>query len=975
MTTQLSAGTAMADGGHVQAFERRQYAGASARRLMERDEWQDEFTAAFVGLLPPSALIIEGEPGLGKTALLNAACHLAMEAGHEVLRARGTELESDAPFGVVRQLLQPVQTKLSPNDRTLWVHLSSESVTGNRHLIPFEDIDDLYLSLSNLAARQPLVVAIDDLHWCDIESLGWVQHLVRRLRPGRLSFIGTSLSRVAGTALGAVDTIIAEPSTRLISLRPLTAESVAELIRHHLGVDPEASFVASCRRITGGNPFLLHSLLTALEQQGIRSEVSEEALSALSPPPVARAILRRLNGLPTEAQALVQAAAVLGDGSDHRLVAELAGVCASMGDEITNSLANAHLLRKSRLVSFVHPLERSTVYGEIDPVRRSRAHAEAARLLNDHNAPLEHVAHHLLLSESSDDEWSAQLLEQAAHLYAQRGQFHLAEDCMSRALDESSDFSARARRLAAFSSIQAALGRPSALGLLREAADLGADPVALADATYRCLKAFAHELYPTETVATLRYLEAHLGNDNDDLRIWIEIVLATWGPPSDTGVVDTTAVESALAKKRLERSRQDRMAVAHLSHLYSLGFQQLDGDYVADLAEQAIDPSDLQPEDCTCVIVTARALATLARAGRFEAVDRLGQVMQDAALSDDHATSVAEFSTVLAFSHFLQGNLDEAEVECRRALAAAEGRSWVSRPMSLAVLAASLMEEGRTMEAATILKSAPPSSAARTYIELWPLEQRAALKALDGRTTEALEDALTVKEGAEALGVSNPAVTSWRSTASSLLGRLGRSTEARDLARENLKLARAFGAPHSLGDALRTAAEVGHPAERIALLEEAVDVLKRSGASLQLAKATIDLGAALSSEGRHAEALRSLRRGADLAFHCRAQPLVDRASRELRAAGARPRRLALMGSDALTPAERRVAKLAAEGLINARIAETLFVSEKTVEGHLTRVYHKLGTQSRADLREILKPASDTASNSRIPRADIDRRAG
>ena len=959
---------------HVHAFERRQSTGTSARRLMERDEWQDEFAAALVGLLPPSAVIIEGEPGLGKTALLNAACHLAMEAGHEVLRARGGVLESEAPFGVVRQLLQPVQAKLAPNERKLWMHLSSEPGNDNRPPIPFEAIHDLYLSLSHLASVQPLLVAIDDLHWSDIESLGWVQHLVRRLEPGRLSFIGTSLCRVAGTALSPVDNIIAEPSTRVISLRPLSATSVTELIRHHLGAEPEASLVATCFRITGGNPFLLHSLLTAVQQRGTLPEVSEAALSALSPPPVARAILRRLGGLPTEAHAFVQAAAVLGDGSDHRVVAELAGVGASMGNDIANSLAEAHLLRKGRLLSFVYPLERSTVYGEIDPVRRARAHAEAARLLDDHDAPLDHVARHLLLSEPTGDEWSAQLLERAAHLHVQRGQLEPAEDCLSRALDESSDSSARPRRLLALSSIQAGIGRPGALALLREAADLGADPVALADATYRCLKAFAQELYPAETVATLRYLAAHLGEDNDDLRIWIEIVLATWGPPSNTGVIGTTVVESALAKRRIERSRHDRMAVAHLSHVYSLTPEQLNADYVADLAEQALDPSDFQPEDGTSVVVTARALVTLARAGRFEVVDRLGQVMQDAALSHGHATSVAEFSTVLAYSHLLQGNLDEAGVECRRALAAAEGSSWASRPMTIGLLAASLIEEGRWMEAETALKELPPNSAARTYLELLPLERRVQLKALDGCTSEALEDALMVKESAEAFGVANPAVTSWRSAASSLLGQLGRLTEARELASENLELARAFGAPHSLGNALRTAAEVGEPAERVALLEEAVDVLKRSGASLECAKAAIDLGAALTSEGRQDEALRSLRRGADLAFHCRAQPLVDRASRELRAAGARPRRLALMGSDALTPAERRVATLAAEGLINAQIAETLFVSEKTVEGHLTRVYHKLGKQSRADLREILKPASDTARRSRTLDADIDRRA-
>ena len=475
-------------------------------------------------------------------------------------------------------------------------------------------------------------------------------------------------------------------------------------------------------------------------------------------------------------------------------------------------------------------------------------------------------------------------------------------------------------------------------------------------------------------MATLRYLAAHLGEDNDDLRIWIEVVLATWGPSSTTGLIDTTVVESALAKTRMERSRHDRMAVAHLSHVYSLAPDQRTAAYVGDLAEQAIDPSDFQPEDGTSVVVTARALVTLARAGRFEVVDRLGQAMQDAAQSDGHAKAVAEFSTVLAYSHLLQGNLDEAEVECRRALALTESGSWASRPMAIGLLAASLMEQGRWVDAATALKDLTPNSTPGTYVELLPLEQRARLKALEGRTSEALEDALMVKECAEAFGVSNPAVTSWRSAASSLLGELGRFTEARDLAGENVDLARAFGAPHSLGNALRTAAEVGDPTVRIALLEEAVDVLKRSGASLECAKAAIDLGAALTSEGRQDDALRNLRRGADLAFHCRAQPLVDRASRELRAAGARPRRLALMGSDALTPAERRVAELAAEGLINAQIAETLFVSEKTVEGHLTRVYHKLGKQSRADLREILKPASETAPKRRLPDAKVDRRA-
>jgi DNA-binding CsgD family transcriptional regulator len=302
-----------------------------------------------------------------------------------------------------------------------------------------------------------------------------------------------------------------------------------------------------------------------------------------------------------------------------------------------------------------------------------------------------------------------------------------------------------------------------------------------------------------------------------------------------------------------------------------------------------------------------------------------------------------------------------------------EGASWASRSLAIGVLSASLIEEGRVIEAATVLKLVPPSPAVLTYVELFPLEQRAKLKIFNEHPNDALEDALLVKECAEELGVVNPAVTAWRSIAASSLHQVGRLAEARELAIENLELARTFGTPRVLGEALRTAAEVGRQAERITLLQEAVDILKHSAVVLEYAKASIDLGAAYGGEGQQDEALRNLRRGADIAFHCRAQPLVDRASKELRAAGARPRRLALMGYEALTPAERRVAKLAADGLINSQIAKLLFVSEKTVEGHLTRVYHKLGMQSRTELREFLKATSDKETERRSTEGQLDRR--
>jgi DNA-binding CsgD family transcriptional regulator/tetratricopeptide (TPR) repeat protein len=943
-------------------FDRRQQTNQLTRRLMERDEWQDELAASFAGLLPPSAVIIEGEPGLGKTAFLNAACHVAREAGHDVLYARGGAVEAESPFGIVRQLFQPVEATLSPSEREMCANVTT-SLSDVGRPIPFEVIHDLYLNLAHFASSRPIVIAIDDLQWSDYESLVWVQYVARRLESGRISFIGTSTCRVAGTALAAVDNIIAEPSTRVFSLRPLSVDSVTKLVGRQLNVDSEESFARACHTITGGNPFLLHSLLSALEREGFGPDVSVESLATLSPPPVARAILRRLGGLPEEAHALMQAAAILGDESDHRVVAALAGVDASLGSDMANALAEVYLLRRDRPLSFVHPLERSTVYGEIDPVRRARAHAEAARLLDDHGAALDQVAHHLLLAEPTADEWSAELLERAALVHAKEGRYEFAVRCLARSLDESPDASTRSRRLLELSSAEAAMGRPTALDHLREAAELGVDPIELADATYRCLRAFAQESYPPETVATLRHLEAQLGEGHVDLRIWIEIVLSTWDQQPPALPASTPAIESVLLRKPTERTRLDRLALAHLAYVKTFASDQATAEYVADLAEQAVGAVDLQLDDCTSIVVAARAVASLVRAGRFEVADRLGLLAQTAAVRDDQQTAVAEFSTVLAYSHFLQGNLDEAEIECRRSLAAMEGRSWASRPMSLGVLAATFIEEGRSREAASVLKDTLPNSLPRSIAELLALEQRAKLKMLEGRIDEALKDLQLAEQGAEALGVRNPAVTSWRCVAATALCGAERTTEARDLARENLELARAFGAPWALGMALRTAAEVGDPLDRLELLTEAVGVLEPAGASLECAKATIDLGSVLINKGRQDEALSTLRRGADGAFRCRAQPLADRAARELRAAGARPRRLALMGSDALTPAERRVAELAAGGMINARIAEALFVSEKTVEGHLTRVYQKLGRRSRTNLREVFKPLPEIASSS------------
>jgi DNA-binding NarL/FixJ family response regulator len=181
---------------------------------------------------------------------------------------------------------------------------------------------------------------------------------------------------------------------------------------------------------------------------------------------------------------------------------------------------------------------------------------------------------------------------------------------------------------------------------------------------------------------------------------------------------------------------------------------------------------------------------------------------------------------------------------------------------------------------------------------------------------------------------------------------MGRRDEAIELAREELEVTRAFGAPWSLGRTLRVLGTLERE-QGLDRLREAVDVLDGSTARLEHAKALAALGSGLRLARQPTEAREPLRRALELADACGAAGLAEDVRTELYATGARPRTAALSGAGALTASERRVAALAAEGASNRDIAQTLFVTPKTVEVHLSNAYRKLGIRSRRELAGAL----------------------
>jgi DNA-binding CsgD family transcriptional regulator len=207
--------------------------------------------------------------------------------------------------------------------------------------------------------------------------------------------------------------------------------------------------------------------------------------------------------------------------------------------------------------------------------------------------------------------------------------------------------------------------------------------------------------------------------------------------------------------------------------------------------------------------------------------------------------------------------------------------------------------------------------------------------------------------------IPNPAIFPWRSRAAIASGAVGQRGRAEELLEEELELARRFGAPRPIGVAL-VAAGVVRGVEGAEALEEAVETLAASPARLEHARALVALGAHHRRRGQRRVAAELLNQGLEVGQACGAVAICERARGELVAIGLSPRRRSLGGVEALTPAERRVAGLAVEGLTNREIAQALFVSLRTVETHLTHCYQKLGIESRGRLAVALAERESTA---------------
>jgi DNA-binding CsgD family transcriptional regulator len=354
----------------------------------------------------------------------------------------------------------------------------------------------------------------------------------------------------------------------------------------------------------------------------------------------------------------------------------------------------------------------------------------------------------------------------------------------------------------------------------------------------------------------------------------------------------------------------------------------------------------------------------------LSAADRLDEAR---ALWDDvfaHARasgSVFAFATASCFRSevlHIAGALAEAEADGRAALDAAHAHGIEAGiPWVVAFLTEILLARGEVDAAEQVVEESgfggdPPDT---THFHRYMLARGRLLTAL-GRHEDAVACLVEAGRRFEGIGGRNPAFLPWRSAAAHSLLQLGRGEDARSLAARELALAREWGTARASAAALVPLGLAQGGEDGLATLLEAADLLRDSPALVDRARALLELGAALRRSNNRAAARGSLREALQLAHDAGAAPLAARAHEELLATGARPRRAAISGRDSLTPSERRVAALAAEGHTNRAIAQSLFVAPKTVEVHLRNVFRKLDLSSRAQLAEALeRPQAASAS--------------
>jgi len=895
------------------------------------------------------ALLIEGEAGIGKTRLLATARGRAAGAGARVLHASSDEAEAGVPLSAARALFArasrgvEIEGPARLGVLALRGALGDPAGPGSR---ADEVVHALWWLIVELADEQPLAVLLDDAHWADELSLRLLRLAARRAPDLPLALIVAARPAAPGQPHAM---LAAERAFTRLEPAPLSSAGTARLIEGLMGRRGSVAVVGRARAVTRGNPLYLSELLLRARERGA-DPASDAFFDGRAPPQLVRLVADRLERLSPGAAALARAVAVLGGDADPGRARTLAGLTAD------DAIVAEEILRRERVLdpeefAFAHPLVATAARDSIGAREAAALHSRAAELLLGAGADVQRIAEHLARGVPRGDAGVVATLREAAEESRRVGAPASAARLLARALAEPpSPEIVDAVELEHGRALLDA-GAPEAERVLGRLLDRTPAVGIRVEAARRLARHLGLSGRSAEAVSVLRGVLATLGEADREQRLELLVELGF------TGGADLATREDAIRMVVSEAARSARRTPAE--RLLAATARIITGDEPSDAAAAIAVARDLlgqrlHRDHWGGYAVGSLIFAATATLMNGDALDEAERAI-DGLRRDAEAMGLPELIAASLWQQaqiaYQRGDLARCELEAQRT---SETGGEFPRRLATPWLVMTLVEQARRDEADQLLESwgmlGPiPPNILLTAI----LGSRGRLRLAQGDAARAVEDLAGACERNKAWG-RDRLEPPWRPLLTEALVLADRVGEATEEAMSYTARATEWGTRRGLGHAARMRALVAPRTASITLLEEARAHLAASNARLELARCLVELGARHRAAGERRAAREILRDAHDAAHACRAAALCEQARAELLLAGGRPRPPTGAGAASLTPAERRVAELAAEGATNRDIARRLYLSPKTIEMHLRSAYRKLDIPGRGHLAAALR---------------------
>jgi DNA-binding CsgD family transcriptional regulator len=894
-----------------------------------------------------TALVLEGDAGMGKTTLWTVGVAEAEARGLLVLRARPSESETALSFAGIGDLLDPVLPRaldaLPPAQRRglsrALVLDDEEGPPPDPHAVGVAVLN----ALRALAEEAPVLVAVDDVQWLDSASAGALGYAVRRLDPENVgllvarrtpleSALVTELRRCLGDRFQDVD------------VGPLDVGALHRVVQSHLGAALPRPLLAEVHAAAGGNPFYALEIVRMLRRSGI----SVEAGQPLPVPESLHDLVHgRLLALPPECRDFLLAAAAHAHPTVS-ITESASGVGRQIG--LAPALEARVVELEGERIRFTHPLLAAGAYEIADPFERADLHARLAELLPD----LEARAWQLAASVDEPSEEVAAVLEDAARHARARGAPRPAALLLDRACEvtppaQREEALGRAVDAAHYHFESGDSARAEAV-LERVIGELGPGP-SRAKALARLARVRS---YGPQDEASELFLQAvtEAGDDREILAVAHEGVSTCL---FRMRVRLRDAMDHADLAARLALELGDEALAAEALGSKLLPETLLGLESARETAEQALALQDAADDRR----VLAQPLWTVsAHWWLTDAHERAREANRTSLLRARELGDESSAPYVLVLTGLLDCILGDYALALDDAVEGQELARQSGQPMplayNLAVESLAWAERGEPEKARAAARKAlelVPETAGRPaeLTAVWALGH---LELALGNADDAIAQLAPIVDFVRREGFGEPGAMRFVTDQVEALIVCGRRAEAGELLDWFEGHARRLRRASALAASLRCrgllAAGEGRLDDAIAAYREALEWHERVPVPLERGRTLLALGAAQRRAKRRRDARTTLNEGLATFERIGAALWADRARAELsRISGRAPT------PGALTPAEERVAALVAEGRTNREVAAALFLSERTVEGHLSRVFAKLGVRHRAEIPRAL----------------------